>query len=104
MEISAMIRLLAYRSLGLHAMVTAIQRSSKGILLLSSTSVGFMDLIEAILALHKEASKKTHLCFMFFYFSFYIHGYPVLFQRSELMTASLSLYKGNTSRAPHQNQ
>ena len=79
MKISAMIRLLAYRSLGLHAKGTAILRPSKGILLLLSTSAGCMDLIETILALHKDASKKTHLCFMLYYVSFYIHGYPVLF-------------------------
>ena len=48
MKMSAMMRLPAHRSLGLHAKGTAIPRPSKGILLRLSTSAGWMDMIEPV--------------------------------------------------------
>ena len=48
MKMAAMLRFPAHRSLGLHAKATAIPPPSKGILLLLSTSAGWMDMIEPV--------------------------------------------------------
>ena len=61
MKISAMMRLHAHRSLGLHGKGTTIPRPSKGILLLLEPSAGCMVRIEPVVARDSDAQDCASL-------------------------------------------